>query len=169
MFSNMFKMAWRNALRQKQFSMLNILGLSLGLTATLLIGLYVQDELKYDKNLADADRIYRINMPMIWGDWDESFSSTGPNVALAMREDIPEFEHVTRLHQPDIRFLAYDDENGNRIQFKESKLFAADTNFFSVFSFEFLKGTPESSFSAPGQVLLTEEAAKKGILEKKMR
>lgn len=159
MLKNMFKIAIRNAARHKQFTFLNIVGLSIGLTACLLIGLYVQDEYKYDKHFKDLDRIYRVNMPMIWGDWEEEFSSTGPNVAIAMQEDLPEFEHVTRIHEPDADYLSYDRPDGTRLQFDERDFFVADTNFFEVFSFEFVKGDPKSAFQRPGQLVITEETA----------
>ena len=159
MLKNMFLIALRNALRHQQFTFLNIIGLSIGLTACLLIGLYVQDEYKFDKHYQDLDRIYRVNMPMIWGDWEEEFSSTGPNVAIAMQEDLPEFEHVTRLHEPTIDYLSYEKPDGTKLQFEEQYFYVADTNFFDVFSFEFVKGDPKSSFKLPGQLVITEETA----------
>lgn len=157
----MFKIALRNAARHKQFTFLNIVGLSIGLTACLLIGLYVQDEYKFDNHYKDLDSIYRVNMPMIWGDWEEEFSSTGPNVAIAMREDLPEFEQVTRIHEPEADYLSYDKPDGTRIQFDERDFFVADTNFFKVFSFEFIKGDPSTAFQRPGQLVITEATAQR--------
>lgn len=159
MLKNMFLIALRNAVRHKQFTFLNTVGLSIGLTACLLIALYVQDEYKYDKHFQDADRIYRVNMPQIWGDWEEEFSSTGPNVAIALAEDLPEFEQVTRIHEPDADYLSYDRPDGTKLQFDEQDFFVADTNFFEVFSFEFLKGDPKTAFERPGQLVITEETA----------
>lgn len=159
MFPNMFKIAWRNALRQKQFTFLNITGLSIGITACLLVALYVFDDYKYDKFFEDSDRIYRVHMPMIWGDWADEFSSTGPNLGIALSQDIPEFEQVTRLHDPVADFLSVVDAEGKKTEFEESRFFVADTNFFDVFSFEFVAGNPETAFKSPGQVILTEETA----------
>lgn len=161
MLNNMFKIAWRNALRQKQFTFLNITGLSVGITACLLVALYVSDDYKYDRFYEDADRIYRVHMPMIWDDWAQEFASTGPNVGIALREDMPEFEHVTRIHNPTADYLSVLDENGQRTQFEESKFFVADTNFFKVFSYEFIAGDPETAFKSPGQVILTQETAQR--------
>lgn len=161
MLFNMLTIAWRNAIRHKQFTILNILGLVVGITACLLIGLYIQDELKYDKHFENKELIYRINQPMIWQDWSEGFSSTGPNVAIAMREDLPEFEEVTRVHAPGEYFFSYEPENGDLKSFKEKKFFLADTNFFSIFSFEFVLGSPQESFTSPGEVIITEETAKR--------
>ncbi len=157
----MLKIAWRNALRQKQFTFLNITGLSIGITACLLVALYVADEYKYDKFFKETDSIYRVHMPMIWGDWAEEFTSTGPNVGIALSEDIPEFEHVTRIHDPVADYLSVVDKNGTKTEFEESRFFVADTNFFEVFSFEFIAGNRETAFKSPGQVILTEETAKR--------
>ena len=161
MLSNMFTIAWRNATRHKQFTILNILGLSLGITACLLIGLYIQNELRYDQHFENKENIYRINQSAIWGDWNEDFSSTAPNVAIAMREDLPEFEEVTRMHAPGEQFFSYKNPNGDPKSFKEGKFFLADSNFFDIFSFEFLLGDPDQSFQAPGNLILTEETAQR--------
>lgn len=161
MLLNMFTIAWRNSIRHKQFTVLNILGLSVGITACLLIGLYIQNELKYDQHFEGKEQIYRINQSMIWGDWNEDFSSTAPNVALAIREDIPEFEEVTRMHAPGEHFFSYKNGNADPKSFKEGKFFLADTNFFNVFSFEFVLGDPNQSFAAPGNLIITEKTAKR--------
>lgn len=94
---NMVKIAWRSALRHRQFTILNLLGLTLGIATCLAIGLYVYDECTYDTFHANADRIYRINQPMIWGDWSEQMGTTGPGVAEAIRAEISDFEEVTRI------------------------------------------------------------------------
>ena len=67
----MFKIAWRNAMSKKQFTVLNMVGLTIGITVCLTIGLYVHNEMTYDTFHAKADRIYRINQPDMWGDWNE--------------------------------------------------------------------------------------------------
>ncbi|MCE7994459.1 MAG: FtsX-like permease family protein [Roseivirga sp.] len=161
MFRNMFKIAWRNAIRQKQFTLLNIVGLSIGITACLLIALYVQDELSYDNFHEKGDRIYRVNQPSIWSDWNEPFAATGPNIAVALRTDIPEFEEVVRIHDNGPDFVSYKPEGRNPISFKEEDHFMADANFFKVFSFELLSGDKESVLAQPGSVVITEETAER--------
>ena len=94
---NMIKIAWRSARRQTQFTILNLVGLTLGVATCLAIGLYVYDESTYDTFHANGDRIYRINQPMIWGEWGEKMSTTGPGVAEAIKTDLPDFEEVTRI------------------------------------------------------------------------
>ncbi len=161
MLRNMFKIAWRNSVRQKQFTLLNILGLSIGITACLLIALYVQDELSYDNFHEKGDRIYRVNQPFIWGDWNEEFASTGPNVAVALRADVPEFEEVTRVHVSGNNIVTYRDENRTPVSFREKRLFIAEANFFKIFSFDFVAGDPETALEAPSSIVITRETANK--------
>jgi putative ABC transport system permease protein len=157
----MFKIAWRNAIRQKQFTLLNILGLSIGITACLLISLYVQDELSYDNFHEKGDRIYRVNQPFIWGDWNEPFAAGGPNIAVALKTDIPEFEEVVRIHDNGDDFVTYTPENGNPISFKEENHFMADAAFFKVFSFNLISGSAESVLAQPNSIVITQETAEK--------
>lgn len=158
MFQSLFKIAWRNALRQKQFTVLNILGLTLGIATTIFIGLYIDDELNYDAFHEKGDRIYRVNQPNIWGDWDEWASNTGPNVATALKTDVPEFEEVTRLlslGNQTVRGV-----NHERV-FKERRIYAAEENFFDVFTFPLLSGDQTTAFDRPNTVILTQETVAK--------
>ena len=160
MLQNMFKIAWRNALRQKQFTVLNLLGLSIGITASLFIALYVLDELSYDNFHEKADRIYRVNQPFIWGDRSQEFGSTGPGVGLALVQELPEVEEMVRLHQPG-EFIVTSEEGLDIKSFKESDIFHADENFFSVFSFELVAGHPEEALKDPYSVVITVSTAQK--------
>ncbi|MCE7994458.1 MAG: FtsX-like permease family protein [Roseivirga sp.] len=159
MLRNMFKIAWRSAIRQKQFALLNIFGLSIGITACLLIALYVQDEMSYDTFHEKGDRIYRVNQPFIWGDWNEQYGSTGPNVAVALKTDVPEFEEVVRVQNRGNHIVTYRAENKTPVSFREEQLYIADENFFNVFSFDLIKGDAETALKAPSSVIITEETA----------
>ncbi len=161
MLRNMFKIAWRNAIRQKQFTLLNVLGLSIGITACLLIGLYVQDEMSYDKFHEKGDRIYRINQSMIWGDWNDQFASTGPNLAVALKTDIPEFEEVTRLHESGDQIVTYRPNQGAPRTFNEQQFYIAEENFFDIFSFNLLAGDPKNALEQPSSIVITQEMAMK--------
>lgn len=161
MLRNMLKTAWRSAIRQKQFSLLNVLGLSIGITTCLFIGLYVQDELSYDDFHSKADRIYRIEQPMIWGDWNDRMAALGPNVGLALREEAPEFEQVTRLQTAGFYIVNHKTAEGKVISFKEHQLYIAEENFFDVFSFKLLRGNPADVLSGPSKMVITESMATK--------
>ena len=158
---NMFKIALRNALRQKQFTILNIVGLTLGITVCVLIGLYVHDEMTFDNFHTKANRIYRVNQPMIWNSWDEQFASTGPNVAIALREDIPEFEEVTRIVNMFDQIVKYDKQEEKQKSFREDRLYTVDANFFSVFSFDFISGDPQTALVEPMSLVMTQETAER--------
>ena len=130
MFKNHVKIAYRNALRQKQFSVLNLLGLALGVSTFLLISLYINDETSYDTFHEKGDRIYRVNQPNIWGDWNEMMPDTGPNVAVALREDAPDFEIVTRLLALGYLTVTTNQDGNPTHVFKENRIYAAEENFF---------------------------------------
>jgi len=159
MLRNMFKITWRNAIRQRQFTLLNLLGLSIGVTACLLIALYVQDEMSFDKFHEKGDRIYRLNQSMIWGDWNEQFGSTGPNLAIALREDIPEFEQVVRVHDSGDAFVTYKPNIGDVKSFKETDHFITEENFFEIFSFNLVQGNQATVLKKPSSIVITEETA----------
>lgn len=161
MLKNMIKIAWRNAIRQKQFTVLNLLGLTIGIATCAVIGLYVYDESTYDEFHTNGDRIYRVNQPNIWGDWTEQISTTGPNVATALKEEIPEFEQVTRLLSLGSQTVSSGVRGENTTVFKEQRFYAAEENFFDVFSFEFLVGDINTALDEPMNMLLTHETAKR--------
>ena len=157
---NMIKIAWRSARRQTQFTILNLVGLTLGVATCLAIGLYVYDESTYDTFHANGDRIYRINQPMIWGEWGEKMSTTGPGVAEAIKTDLPDFEEVTRILFIGEQLMRVTNDD-KAINFKESKYYVAEENFFKVFSFPFLKGDPNTALKEPNSMVVTASTAKR--------
>lgn len=157
---NMVKIAWRSAARNKQFTILNLLGLTLGIATCVAIGLYVYEESTYDRFHANSERIYRINQPMIWGDWQEQFSGTGPGITEAIRNDIPDFEEVTRMYYSGEQLMRVTGRTDAKL-FYERKSFAAEVNFFRVFSFPFLKGDPNTALQEPNSIVITAATAKR--------
>ncbi|MEM9328040.1 MAG: ABC transporter permease [Bacteroidota bacterium] len=150
--------------RQRFFTLLNLTGLSVGSACFLMIYAYVWDELSYDKFHEKSDRIYRVNMTNIWIESNDMFGSTSPAVATAIRSDIPEAEHVTRLSQPfysQEQIVTVLDPAGNQRTFEESSIFAADSSFFEVFSFEMIEGNPATALAEPNALVLTASEAKK--------
>jgi putative ABC transport system permease protein len=98
MLKNFFKTAWRNVLRQKVFSFINISGLALSLLAVWLIALFIADELSYDRYHEKASRIYRLVSHGRWG--DEKFDITGTSglAAETLKKDFPEVENALRMN-----------------------------------------------------------------------
>ncbi|WP_421976294.1 ABC transporter permease [Roseivirga seohaensis] len=161
MVKNMFKIAWRNAIRQKQFTVLNLLGLIIGISISLTIGLFIHHETTYDTFLPEIDRVYRVNQPNIWSDWTSQMSNTGPNVAVALREEVPEFEEVTRIMSLGSQITNYKMEAKKDKSFEESAFFAVENNFFEVFPFEFSEGNPKTAIEAPNSMVITQSTAER--------
>src|ERR1700712_5405112 len=97
MFRNFFKISFRNLKKNKAFSFINILGLSVGLATCLLIMLFIFDELSYDAFHKDVDRIYRVAFTSTSINKGESWSAEGGPFAAGLEKDLPEVEEVTRL------------------------------------------------------------------------
>jgi putative ABC transport system permease protein len=153
-------MALRNMLRYKSFSIINIIGLSIGLTAFLAISLYVVDELSYDRFHEKKDRIYR---GVITASFDGEISKWGgvPNqVAPTAMKEIPEVEKAARYFHHnfgDIAFITAGTEN-----FSEKNLFFADPELFDIFTIPLINGGKKNQvLSRPGTVIISEATAHK--------
>jgi len=152
MFKNYFKTALRSLLRHKLFSGLNILGLAIGMCVSLLIFLWVQDELSYDRFNKNADAIYRITLKA--GSLEAATSPLG--LGPALHEELPEVEAATRFLLSDEKVLAYGDR-----RFKEAAIGYADSNFLRMFNYPLVKGSSGEALSRKDEILLTESTAKK--------
>ena len=152
----------RNLRRQKVFSFINLLGLTVSIASTLLIYIYVQHEFSYDRFHNDVNRIYRINQTFIWGEnSNNQFASTGPGVAYAIKEELPEVELMTSLHTPGNFIVSYASPGNEVISFEETRILAADSNFFSMFNFPLVKGNASSAFKQANTLVMTTSTAKK--------
>ena len=152
----------RNLQRQKLFSAIILLGLTASIASTLLIYLYVRHEFSYDDFHKDADRIYRVNQTFIWGeDTNSQFASTGPGVAYAINAELPEVELLTSIHTPGNFIISYINPQHEVIAFEETKILAADSNFFSMFNFPIIKGDKKSPLQLANTMIMTESTAKK--------
>lgn len=150
------KIAFRNILKNKGFNLINIFGLSIGMMATIFISFWILDELSYDKFHEHADRIYRI-------DWqtDNPQTRTPHPMSYELVKDMPEVEKAVSLTpvwgdgltRP-MRIVKQ-----GEIQYEENGIFAADTTFFDVFSFELIKGDPKTALKDVGGLIITEEMA----------
>lgn len=155
MFSNYLKVTIRNAIKHKFYALLNILGLSIGMTCFLLIILYVKYELSFDNFHTKSDRIYRLVTDIETPTEMLKIEATSTPMAAFMKSDFPEVENVVRID--DARFLLQKDEQ----TFQEDLVMLADASFFQIFDFTLLQGNPKSALKAPLSIVLTEDAAKK--------
>jgi len=155
MIRNYFKTAVRNLLRNKGYSFIHIIGLSLGLTAAILIVLYVKDELSFDRFHENADLLYRVDRKIVRdnGNVDNS-GYTGNFQGPRFSESIPEIKGFVRFQngQTDIKI-------GDNIFSEPVRL--ADANFFSVFSFPLVEGNGNTALSQPRSVVLSESMSRK--------
>lgn len=157
MIQNLLKIALRNFHRERIFSLLQVLGLSLGISSCLLISLYAIHEFSFDSFHEKGDRIYRINQTFIWGDEDALFGSTGPAVMYAIQQEVPEFESMVRVHTPG-PFLVKTQKNQ---LFEEKEILAVDSAFFQIFTFPLVEGNAHTALKKPYSIILTESAANK--------
>lgn len=155
MFKNYLKIAWRSIRKNKISSIINITGLTLGLTCCLLIALYIKHELSYDKFQLNGDRIARVIMEYKIGNDGKAGTFTSTKVFPEFKRQFPEVVSGVRMTRTS-RIIKYGDK-----LIDEKKFLFADSTFFEVFSFRLLKGLPGQVLKAPKTIVLTEDAAKK--------
>jgi putative ABC transport system permease protein len=161
MFRNYFVIFIRNLRRQKLFSIINLIGLTAGIIISLVIYLYVRNDFSHDRFHQYADRIYRVNQTNIWGDNDQQLARTGPGVANALRDELPEAEMVTSIHPADNSLVSYVTASKQAVIHDQENIFAADSGFFKMFSFHVVKGNPETCLIHPQSLVITESTARK--------
>lgn len=164
MFKNYIKTTLRNAGRNPVYSFINVAGLAAGLAVCLIIGLFVQSELSYDRFHEEADLIYRVVQDETG---EEGLAWSGPQMGLKLEEDFPQIETVMRLIDGSSGYgsralISHGDEAAGDIKrFNEEGFLYADPEFFSFFSFPLTRGSAEDVLSRPGTVVVTESTARK--------
>ena len=155
MVNNYFKLSIRSLAKNKLFTAIKLTGLAVGMTACLLIGLYLHHELSYDAFHKKADRIVRMTMEFRFEGKTREVGVTGNKAVPAFRRDFPEVENGVRV-------IAYTQtvRQGERL-FEEKAFYYADSTFFDVFSFPLLQGDAATALHAPNQVVLTQSMAQK--------
>jgi putative ABC transport system permease protein len=161
MIRNYLTIAFRSFLKQKTFTLLNIIGLSLGMVASLLILQYVKYERSFDTFHSKADDIYRIQYNQ-WQSGKLRFECAAavPAVGPALKNNFPEVVAFTRLF-PVSGIASYESPNRGVITFREEKMQITDPAVFEVFDFNLLKGDKKSSLQGPNKTVISERAAKK--------
>ena len=143
MIKNYFKIAWRNLQRNKVFSLINILGLSIGLTCFMLIAVFVYDELNYDKHPSHAKNIYRVNLSATGNGNIDVYPMVDLAVGEGMKNAFSEIKSVSKL-SPAIDYVKYEDKN-----FKERHLAFADSGFLQMFSIPIVEGNAVNALTEP--------------------
>ena len=164
MLKNYFKIAWRNLMKNKVFSFINVLGLSTGLVCCMLITLYILNETSYDRYQKNADNIYQVGTDFIGLGNFKKQPTTPAAMGEIMKSVFPQIQQTTRmvrLFAEDKTLLQYTPQNGAIKSFYETKGYVADSTFFRMFTYHFIEGNPATALSGPNSVVLDEEIAKK--------
>ena len=143
-------------LKNKAFSIINLLGLSIGISVCFIIMLFVQDELRYDRFNVKANRIVRVLFQSNINGGKINEATVMPPTAQALKNDYPEVQEATRLHVAGRPKVTYGDK-----KFNDGEFAFVDANFFSVFTIHFLKGDPATALQQPNTLVITNDFAKK--------
>jgi len=155
MFKNLLLIALRNFRKDSWYSLLNILGLTIGISFSLFLIFYVRDELSYDRFNKNVDRIYRINSYIQERDKNTNWTITQFPLAPTVKKDYPEVEEAVRF-SPRERTLF---KNGNN-SFYETKIYYVDSNVFKIFTVNFVEGN-ENALHEPNSIVISRTLAEK--------
>ena len=154
MLKNLFKTAIRHILKHFGYSILNILGLTLGISSALFLIIYVSDEVSYDRYHEKADRIYRVSSKITERDdqftWTVAQIPFGPQVV----QDYPEVKSFVRFIPMPRALYKYEDK-----EYNEENFFYVDSTLFDIFTYKVIKGDVRSALREPNKIILTEKIA----------
>ena len=153
MFSNYFKVAWRNLFRNKGFSLTNLLGLSIGMTCAILILMWVQDELNYNKSQKNYKEIYQVMANRNFNNQVFTDQTMVLPLATSIKNEISQVKNAVVTTYPNAINIAYSD-----VKLKETGLTVSD-HFFDMFTVKFIKGNAATAISDPNSIVLTQSAA----------
>jgi putative ABC transport system permease protein len=155
MIKNYLKITWRSLLKYKGFSLINILGLAIGLSACMIIFIYARFELGFDRYNVNADRIARVVTKVHAPESDLVFATSPTPLADVLKKDYPEVVAAVRLEN-DPKLIKF-----NNGLFREDGFYTADQRVFSVFSFDFQEGVAAGALKDPASIVISASVAKK--------
>src|SRR4030095_7485439 len=156
MIKSLLLIAIRNFRKDKWYSVLNILGLTIGITFSLFLIFYISDELNFDRFHKQGDRIYPINSYIHEKDKNTDWALTQLPMGTQMKKDYPQVEEMVRFVSRE-RTLFRNGEN----TFYETKIYYADSTLFKVFSHRFVEGNAGTALQAPYDIVITKSLATK--------
>jgi putative ABC transport system permease protein len=154
MFKNYLKVALRNLRKNKGYAIINIAGLAAGMAVCILIMLWVQDEMSYDRFNTHFDQIYRVCFSDLWSGNRVKFSSTPTGIGPALEQDFPEIIDSARLFRMKGILVGHKEK-----RIVEEYVYLADSSLFDIFSFPFVKGDAQKALADPKSVVISEQAA----------
>src|SRR6478736_7522903 len=159
MLKNYLIIAWRSLRKHFTYSLINVLGLSLGFATFILLATWIRHELSFDRFHEKSKQIYRGGLEYSFGG-QTSKTSVSPTALLpTMQKNFAEVENGVRVYNPSA-WNPYIVRKGEKL-FQEGKFYFADSAFFDVFSFQLIKGNPDKVLTEPNSVVLTKSMAKK--------
>ncbi|MBC8042458.1 MAG: ABC transporter permease, partial [Rhizobacter sp.] len=164
MFKNYFKVAWRNLVRHKAYSAINIAGFATGIACCLLMLLYVWDELSFDRHFPDHASLYRITADYHFGDDVSRNAMTQEQLAAALRTSYPQITGAATMRNWGSVLLRRTGDTASTVQtqnFNEEMITYTDSAFLPLLGVRFIAGNPQTSLAAPNSVVITESVAKK--------
>ncbi len=156
MFKNILLIALRNLRKDKWYSLLNILGLTIGITFSLFLIFYVTDELNYDRYYDKSDRIYRIASYIQEKDKNTNWTATQLPLAATLKKDFPEVEESARLLNRERTLFKYGEKS-----FYETKIYYADSTLFDIFGYKFVEGNAKNALNKPNSIVISKTLADK--------
>ena len=160
MFKNVIVTAVRIAFKQKLITLLNILGIALGIAVSIVLIVHIRYETSYDKHIPGVDRVYRITN-RIFGENPRHWATTSTPMFHEITEFFPEIEHAARLRPVGNFSLSYENEKGEIIRFEETNGFNADSTIFDVLGIELISGDPIDFYEDMLSLVITESMAKR--------
>jgi putative ABC transport system permease protein len=157
MIKNYLKIAWRNLVKNKVFSFINIAGLATGLACFTLIALYVVDEMSYDRYNEKASRTYRVDSDIRMGGTEQKLAVCSDPMGATLKNDYPQVEQYTRIYASDGPKRI---KKGN-VFITEQNVANADSTFFDVFTLPAISGNTKTALNEPNTVVVTETMAQK--------
>jgi putative ABC transport system permease protein len=162
MLRNYIKIAFRSLIKQKIYTVINIIGLAVSITACLLIIAYVKHELSYDTFFPQGDRVYKMALERKYPNHKTFYSVVPHSFAKSMQQDFPEVENVLQLFGPNkdavVKYKVSDTEIKS---FEEDYFLQTDSSFFKFFDLDLIKGNKETALALPNQVIISESISQK--------
>jgi len=148
--------SFRVLIRDKFHTLINVIGLTFGLTCSTIIIVYIHNEFSYDRYHENSERIYRVAQNFVTSGKPKKFAVSSPALGPALHKEFPQIESFVRIKHSRRLLLTYEEQ-----EFHEELIAFADTNMFRVFTYEFLAGDPESCLMDPETIVISESMSKK--------
>ena len=161
MLQNYLKIAFRNLVRNKVYSFINIVGLAVGMAVAMLIFLFVSHEVSFDKFHVNGDRIYMVMQKMMIGESFGTVNAQSSKLAPIMKENNAEIENYTRIYRYYSKKIVIKNPEEPTLTFFEKNVIFVESSFFQLFDFQLIEGSKTAALNNPYSMVINEKIAKK--------